>query len=343
MAGDWVKWVKGLENKPEVVRMSGQLGRSRLEVATMCMVLWGWADDNIPEESIAESGSAFVTLSPSDGDNMAFIDAVVGTPRFADSMSRVGWLRFRDERVEFPNFGRHNGETAKTRARNAKNQKKKRCNPKDKKTPDAGGSGHPEPNDVTEMSPAHGDKTVTREEKRRDVIHTHTPREGPSGVSRRPMSESYPAADAAIVCVEIDGDLLHYDDDRLRWEAEFIRLWNAASGNAKHSGHSLSVVHQNLLRARLSDPGWYWKRALAKFPLWTETGWKPGLTWFLEQASVQNILEGRHDQRQPKQAGLFGDRQQADPTRVRTGKTSDAIAAAMAQAAAARSGGGEAG
>ena len=33
MAGDWIKWSKGLPNKPEVVRLAGMLGLPRLGVA----------------------------------------------------------------------------------------------------------------------------------------------------------------------------------------------------------------------------------------------------------------------------------------------------------------------
>ena len=168
-------------------------------------------------------------------------------------------------------------------------------------------------------------------------LNTHTPREGPE-LKPPPMAESFSTADPAIVCVESDGELLHYDDDSHRWEARFVEMWNATSGNAKHSGPALSLSHQNLLRARLRDPGWFWKRALAAFPLWSESGWKPGLTWFLEPTSVQNILEGRYEQRKPtgtKQAGLFPNHRE-DPTRVRTGDAISEAEAAMAEAKAKR-------
>lgn len=46
MAGDWLKWTKGLARKPEVLHIAAQLGRSRHEVASVLMELWEWADDN---------------------------------------------------------------------------------------------------------------------------------------------------------------------------------------------------------------------------------------------------------------------------------------------------------
>lgn len=145
MAGDWIKWSVGLESKREIVRLAGVLGVSREVAVCRCMKFWEWCDQNIGTDAISNSGSAFVELSPHDGDNMAFVDDLVGTPKFAETMALVGWIRFRNGRLELPNFGRHNGETAKTRARNAKNQKIKRV----------------------KMSPRRGDKTVTRGEKRR--------------------------------------------------------------------------------------------------------------------------------------------------------------------------------
>lgn len=168
MAGDWIKWHKGLEGKAEVVRLSGMLKLPREVVATKLMTFWCWCDNEIPQEDIRDNGSAFVTLSPCDGDNMAFIDALVGTPTFAASLAAVEWIRFRDGRVELPNFGRHNGETAKTRARNAKTQKKKRLKVSPEKQSETEPvQPHATPK-VTEMSPSRGDKTMTREEERRE-------------------------------------------------------------------------------------------------------------------------------------------------------------------------------
>lgn len=318
MAGDWVKWEKGLENKPEVVRMASFLGKSRKEVAVDCMNFWGWADENIPEDSISENGSAFVTLSPLAGDNMAFIDAVVGTPLFADSMSRVGWLRCRDERVEFPNFGRHNGETAKTRARNAKNQKKKRLK-EEPKTPVIDVQAIPPTvKKVTKKSPRIGDKTVTRGEERRvgsSNEETNTPLIPQGG-------------DARVTFLEVDGDLLEYDGDPSRWKAEFIRRWNSLPGVVKHSSYDLSTSNQRLLLDRLAEPDWFWKRAFEQFPLYVPDGvYQITLGKFLQPDTVSRILEGSYDKSRYErtgQAGLF-DRNKDDPTKIRTGKTSAAI------------------
>lgn len=67
-------------------------------------------------------------------------------------MEQVGWLVFDESGVSIPNFDRHNGETAKTRAQGTKRQQKRRS-----VTPD-----------VPQVSRSERDKSVTREEKRRE-------------------------------------------------------------------------------------------------------------------------------------------------------------------------------
>lgn len=178
MAGDWIKWTKGLPDKPEVVRIAAALGLTREVAVCRLMRLWEWCDDNIADDAIRENGSAFVELSPSDGDNAAFVDALVGTPNFANSLALVGWIRFRSGRIELPNFGRHNGETAKTRARNAKNQKRKRQQPDAPSPPPV---APPVTGPPQQMSPSRGDIPVTRGEERREDKTPPTPPAEPGG------------------------------------------------------------------------------------------------------------------------------------------------------------------
>jgi hypothetical protein len=182
MAGDWIKWVKGLQDKPEVVRMAGALGLQREVVVCRLMRFWEWCDENIADDLIHENGSAFLDLSPNDGDNVAFVDAVVGTPQFAKSLALVGWIRFRSGRIEIPNFGRHNGETAKTRARNSKNQKTRRTRESGSK------DGQP-----PKMSPRAGDISVTRGDKRIPPPPPPRARRGKAGKGRDGEHPDWPA------------------------------------------------------------------------------------------------------------------------------------------------------
>lgn len=168
MAGDWIKWTIGLVEKVEVVRISATLKQPREVVVCKLMKFWEWADANIPESDIRPDGTAVTKMSPQKGDNCHFFDTVACMDGFSSAMESVGWLVFENDTVLIPNFGRHNGETAKTRARNSKYQKKKRKKSASENTPNDAESCH---DVVTNLSPKNSDKNVTREEKRREYIN----------------------------------------------------------------------------------------------------------------------------------------------------------------------------
>lgn len=337
MAGDWIKWQKGLSRKPEIVRMAATLSLSRHHVAGLCMDFWEWCDSEIAESSFTSTGSAFVTLSPTDGDNIAFVDALVGTVKFANALAAVEWIRFRDGRIELPGFALHNGETAKTRARNAKNQKNKRDS-EDKteaqpKTPS-------KRTRVTTKSPPDGDKTVTREREREEGISSIEeipPPNPPAGeiagceLNLEVIGESHPN----VTCIKIGNELVSFDADPLRWVGAFIRRWNALPGVTQHANAALSAPNYVELRKRLCDSGWNWKDAFLKFPLAFPEGKSPNLTFFLKWDSVSKILDNTYELKRTESTGLFGRNQPSDATRVRTGETAAYVAAAFAAASAA--------
>lgn len=104
MAGDWIKWVKGLADKREVIQMAVELNIPRTDVAGRLMRVWEWADDNCDVDGNAPS----VTK--------AFVDETVGAHGFADAMQKAGWLHVNSGGLAFPNFERHNAQPAKRRA-----------------------------------------------------------------------------------------------------------------------------------------------------------------------------------------------------------------------------------
>lgn len=113
MAGDWIKWTKGLHRKREVISMSARLNTSPAHVAGMCMILWEWLDENISSSQVDRNGSAVVTLGAL---QISFLDTLVGASGFAAAMSAEGWLNCRSGSLTVPNYARHNGQTAKDRA-----------------------------------------------------------------------------------------------------------------------------------------------------------------------------------------------------------------------------------
>lgn len=102
MAGDWIKVEAVTPDKPEVHAMAEELGVAPEEVLGRLFRVWIWADQH------TLSGDA---LSVTD----ALLDSVARVTGFAKAMRNVGWLRGVGK-VNFPNFERHNGKTAKNRA-----------------------------------------------------------------------------------------------------------------------------------------------------------------------------------------------------------------------------------
>ena len=103
MTEEWIKWTKGLTRKPEVLNIAARLGLSHREVAAVLMEIWAWADSMSSDGNVA--GVTFVTL-----------DALTNTPGIGNAMIEAGWLEDLGNGIIFPNFDRHNGNSAKKRA-----------------------------------------------------------------------------------------------------------------------------------------------------------------------------------------------------------------------------------
>lgn len=136
MAGDWIKMRVSLATDPAVIGIAARLDCTEFEVVGMLHHLWSWAD--------TQSRDGHAT-----GVTEKWIDRYVQRDKFAQAMQSVGWLVITEDGVEFPNFDRHNGETAKTRALASNRQKKRRANV----------TGYEE-----QMSRCDRDKSVTRKE-----------------------------------------------------------------------------------------------------------------------------------------------------------------------------------
>lgn len=125
MAGDWVKWVKGLASRREVIVIASKMRRDPHEIAGRLMVFWEWCDENFSDDDVVGENVSLIL-----GDNCpAFVDALCGLPGMADALStpEVNWLQFRSGgQIVFPNLARHNGTSAKTRAYDQKKKKAQR-------------------------------------------------------------------------------------------------------------------------------------------------------------------------------------------------------------------------
>lgn len=140
MAGEWIKMRNDLAEDPAVISMAGALGVDEDLIVGKLHRLWSWADRQ------SRDGHAV-------GVTQKWIDRHIRCDGFAAAMAQVGWLAIDSSGISFPNFDRHNGETAKTRALGTKRKQKQRT---------------VVPQVVPDVSRTDRDKSETREEKRRE-------------------------------------------------------------------------------------------------------------------------------------------------------------------------------
>ena len=148
MAGDWLKFEKATLEKPEVFEIAAILGLDPDAVIGKLLRVWNWFDDQ------SRDGHASVTV-------LSLLDRYSGVTGFVDAMQKVGWISKTNDCLILPNFDRHNGSPAKSRALGTKRKQKSRERHGDSVT----------------QSGQKRDKSVTREEKRREEKNTPTPLE----------------------------------------------------------------------------------------------------------------------------------------------------------------------
>lgn len=100
---DWIKIEKILPDKMEVLQLASIIGIDEDAVVGKLFRFWVWVDSNM--KTCNASG---VTYS--------MIDRIANCAGFAEGLVKVGWLEGREGRLSIPNFDRHFGQTAKTRA-----------------------------------------------------------------------------------------------------------------------------------------------------------------------------------------------------------------------------------
>jgi hypothetical protein len=167
MAGDWIKMRVDISDDPAVIGMSVAMEISEDEVVGKLHRLWSWADKHT-----IDGKAPAITAK--------WVDRFLNKLGFAESMQKVGWLRFDETGIVFPQFSKHNGESAKKRAGATSRQRSVRENTA-KST------------NVTEMSRNVCDISVTKAppEKRREDMNTDmgVEKKTPSIVKAQPKTE----------------------------------------------------------------------------------------------------------------------------------------------------------
>ncbi len=138
-----------LPDKPEVLAMCAITGMDPDTIVGKCFRVWRWFDQHTREGNA--NGVTLVTLAYAIGNGE-------GSLKFLQAMKTVGWVVEDETGVSLPNFDRHNGETAKTRALTAKRVAKHKA----KSNAEGNDSGN-----AISVSDA-----LPREEKRREEVNT---------------------------------------------------------------------------------------------------------------------------------------------------------------------------
>lgn len=161
---DWIKIEKTLPDKLEVLQLAGLLGISEDEVVGKLFRFWCWVDSNL--KTCNADGVTFVTL-----------DRIANCSGFAAGLVKVGWLKGREGRLLIPNFDRHFGQTAKTRAVTNKRVKAYR----------EGAKNTPENCNATSVTPV-TPQALPDKIREEDNKTTHTPRADSGSVQALPRS-----------------------------------------------------------------------------------------------------------------------------------------------------------
>lgn len=106
MRRSWIKIETNTPDKPEICVIASQLRLDSDTVMGKLIRLWAWAELNV-----SDCNETAVTFE--------FIDKLAGKKGFAAALEKAGWLKRQGEMLVFPNFSRHNGRAAKSRAQTA--------------------------------------------------------------------------------------------------------------------------------------------------------------------------------------------------------------------------------
>jgi DNA replication protein DnaT len=113
MAGHWIPWEIGLQQKSEVARMARGCGVHPHEMAARCMIVWAWAQDQTVNGLIEG-------MTPED------LSCTIGLPGMGEAMVSVGWLSDIGDGILFPNWERFNGRPSKARMLAAERKRRQR-------------------------------------------------------------------------------------------------------------------------------------------------------------------------------------------------------------------------
>lgn len=213
VAGDWMKIELELPDKPEVHSIAGILNIDSDCVVGKLIRVWQWFDKH------TKDGHAH-------GVTFSLPDRISGVTGFGEAMMFVGWLEQKDKVLVMPKFDRHTSASAKKRATDQKRQSNHRSTERD---------------NVAVLSQVERDKSVTREEKRREDEKKNIKKKIPDGFSPSENNIQFASENELDVSTEFDQFVSHHKSKGSTfadWNAAF-RTWlgNAAKWKSKQPSY----------------------------------------------------------------------------------------------------------
>lgn len=114
MPAEWIKVEHHIHEKTEVAVIAEHTGMDTDMVIGKLIRVWSWASRNCYADGVTGITALRV------------IREITRCETFDEAMSKAGWLSVKNDKISFPNFDRHNTQTAKDRALAANRMAKKR-------------------------------------------------------------------------------------------------------------------------------------------------------------------------------------------------------------------------
>ena len=102
---NWIKVRSNLRTSPRVVIVASHLSATPITALGAICTAWMLADEHADEHGLLT------------GIDLNALDGMIGIDGLGEAMAKVGWLEATEAGVQFIDYEKHNGSTAKSRAR----------------------------------------------------------------------------------------------------------------------------------------------------------------------------------------------------------------------------------
>ena len=115
---NWIKVRSNLRTSPRVVIVASHLSATPITALGAICTAWMLADEHADEHGLLK------------GIDFNALDGMIGLDGLGEAMAKVGWLEATEDGVQFIDYEKHNGSTAKSRAKEQQRKQVSRSCPK---------------------------------------------------------------------------------------------------------------------------------------------------------------------------------------------------------------------